>query len=264
MVPKGVLHKRNGHRHPPGGEPLSPGDVIRMVHADLRPSPPPTHDTLKFAQVVGSERLGALTDQATREVDGMRASLAETLARTVEAFQRGELADFRQALDALAAQADLATRMVAHLGAAARQREAAPVAESRRRLVDVNALLTEALDRLAAGAGAPVPVDSRMDPALRPVAGDPAQLREVLAAALAEVPAGAAQAVVVETANREGAVRGEGIVRVEITRPVSASPAGGGAALGGVARLVTEHGGALSVAEVPGQGVRVTIELPAI
>jgi hypothetical protein len=280
MVPKGVLHKRNGHRQPPALDALAPGDVIRLVHADR--STAPSYELLKFAQVVGSERLDALAAQVTREVDGLRSCLAETLERTREALRAGELADVREALERLRAQAALAARIVTELEAALDWRPPPGGPAGRpRALVDLNQLVAAVLARPGVCPDG-VPVVRRLQEGLPRLVADAAELGDALAGALVElaalVPEGV-RVIAVETSSLPGPVRGEGTLRLDI-RYAGAVPPGLAAgelpgppgppgtarppALRRAARVVAEHGGVTSVAARAGAGLALRLEFPAV
>ena len=111
MLPHTVLHKRNGHRQLPRPGIVSTGQLVSLVHsAPGRPSPL-SPDLLKFAVMMQSESL--LPDQLDQDV--FSSAVVRALARTREAFDRGELTDLRSALEALQAQADLAAGLIARL-----------------------------------------------------------------------------------------------------------------------------------------------------
>lgn len=267
MVSKGVLHKKNGYRAPPATEAPSPGEVIRLVHSD-RGTAPSTYDLLKFVQIVSSERSDALSDQAVREIDGLRSSLSAALRRTEEAFERGELADVRRILGALQARADLAARIVGQLAAVVDGREARRRPEPEgRRVLDLNGLVAEILAQLRSVPGAPAVTD-RLAPDLPRIVGDPAELRRVLGVLLAPVDQGqddgaAARRLIIETSRHPGALQGEETVRLEVTHEGLALPERG-LDLSALVRIVAEHGGAVTPTVVAGFGIRIRLELPAV
>lgn len=282
MVAKGVLHKRNGHRSPPASEALAPGDVIRLVHSQRSPVDGLGYDLARFTHIVGSERPAALAAQVAREVDGLRSSLDEVVARTRSLFRGGELDDVRRVLEALRAQADLAARMVAALGEALARRGLDTPAPSARRVVDLNGLVSEALTRRASAVPGGVPAVPRLDAALPRVVADAGRLREALVALLvdAEDLAGPALTrVTAATAFRPGPIRGEGSVRLDLGfegwslseaaarrlfEPLSGPTAPGATdhRLRAVAGEIAQHGGVIGAEPAVG-GVRIRIELPA-
>src|SRR5262245_36218325 len=95
MLPKIVVHKKNGHSPTPGAEAPSLGELMRDVHAGGVAEPQPTYNTLKFATVVRGEKRRALLEQAVRQVDAQRSALSGLLERTEEASARGEFEDIR-------------------------------------------------------------------------------------------------------------------------------------------------------------------------
>lgn len=279
MFPRVLLHKRNGHRHLPESKDLSPGEIIRLVHSDRQRSSKPTVDLLKFAKIVKSETPVALREEVAGQMGLPNPPLTEALARTHAAFARGELADVREALEALQARADLAARMVTRLAASARTRTSEAGFASERRLVSLNALAAETLSLLATRLEGGVSVASRLDPELPPIVANSRQLQQVLVALIsyagqAMAAAGKAGTITVETSHRGGVLRGEGIVRARVAddgpgipeRLLSRifQPLSTPGPLALVSRIVAEHGGVIWAENLPGGGACFTLEFPAV
>lgn len=279
MLPRVVLHKRNGHRRAPGTKDLSLGEMMRLVHSVRDHAPKPTFELLKFADVVRSEKATALLEQAARQIDGIQLALSGVLAQTQSVFDRGELADVRAALEAFRAQADLAGRLMAKLVTTAGTRT------SERRLVGLNDVLAETLELLGRRLATGVAVTSHLDPELPRIVGNARQLQQVFVAFLSHMWRMAATPrpgrLVIQTAQGPGVLQGEDVVRVEITgdgpglsdvvlaviaRAGSPEPAPDVADLDLylACQIVTEHGGAVSAENLPEGGARFTVELPAV
>ena len=270
MLPKIVLHKKNGHHHPPAKHTHSVGDLLRRVHSggQAATAPKPTYDLLKFATVVRSEKRTALLEQAVRHVDGLQSGLSALLARTEAAFAKGELQEVRETLEALRAQAGDATRLFARLLAAAETRR------SEHGLVAINDLIANAAER--AGSMVSAPVATQLDPNAPSVVGNAARLERALVTLVAAV--GGGRPVTIEATQVDGVILGEMIVRVTVTGDSPLPPAA--AALGGPAplaepavealdvhlarQIVAEHGGVVSLADGPEGGSVIKIELPAV
>ncbi len=281
MLPKVVLHKRNGHRHPAAGARTSSlGDMLRLVHSVREPAPKPSVEMVKFANVVRTEKATALLDQTAREIDSLQLALADVLAQTHEVFERGELGEVRATLEAFRAQADLAAHMMGKLVAAAESR--AP----ERRLVNVNDLVAKTLDlmrpRLAGLA-----VESHRDPRLSWVVGNARQLQQALTTLLgyasqAALVEGRPGTIVVETAREHAVLSGEEVLSIRISNdglgltPEALSTIRRGAAAPAAlpegpdldlylaCQIVSEHGGVLSADNLPEGGARFIVELPAV
>lgn len=265
MHPKVTLHKRNGHRCPPGWKGTSPGELIRLVHSAPDRAAKPTFDVVKFTSIVGSETRRAFADQVAREIDAIKPALLEVIAGTEAAFDRGELSDVRALLDARREEVEAAARMVARLLAGAGAPSRRPAA--RRRLLNVNELAAETLYLLVPHLGGGLTVVTRLDPALPRVVGNANDLEQALGAlmtcaARSVTDAGRTGTVVVETSHREAAVQGEWIVSVKIE--ANGSGVAEGLDLRAVSRIAAEHGGVVQAANAAGGGVRFTLELPAI
>ena len=275
MLPKSVLHKRNGHRHlPPGGAP-STGQILGLVHRDPDRASELSPDLIRFASIIQSERPADHWEQIVTEGMSLPAALATALTRTRDAFRRGELSDLRIALEGLQAQADAAARIIARLTGASEPKE------TERSLVSLNEIALRALDPTVVTA----PVSRRLDPRLPWIAADPGQMHDVLTIVFGAVSrireaAGRSGAITVETTHGDGVLSGERVVRLLVTddyaqavdqlQPVLSmlhpgTPDGGrGADLRRAARLVKEHGGVLCSAPLPGGGVCFTLDLPAV
>jgi C4-dicarboxylate-specific signal transduction histidine kinase len=275
MVPRIMLHKRNGHRRPAAPS-ASVSEMLRLVHSVRDHASKPAFDYLRFAATVRGEQAPALAAQAEREVDSLKLALTAVMARSEAAFARGELADVRDSLDAMRAHADLAARLMARLAAATGSRATA------RSLVDLNEILTRALDGVRCRLG-----DERMTPALAPelppVFGHGRQLEQALTILLT-VMADAVQAgpITVESLRIPGALAGEDAVRVRISgsgaplrRELRAVITRGAAALAQLpqglgldlylaCQILTEHGGVFALGDEAAGGPSLTVELPAV
>lgn len=269
MVPQGVRHKKNGHRQPPAPSP-TPGDILRDIHSDPADAAGATSDLARFARIAQSERHAALWQELAHQVDGLAKPMAEILDRTRASFARGELADVREALAAFESRARLAAQMVARLAAEARG--------DAFELVDLNALLADALSPAGDTGG----VVSRLDPTLPAVLGHPDRIAEAVLALVRYCGAERDRSgtVVVETSPGPGVLAGEQVVRVTVEAsgasardaalpdvlPVAAAPALAGAGLDDDLRraawIVAEHGGVITTSRA-GAGVRFTLELAA-
>jgi hypothetical protein len=266
MLPKIVVHKKNGH-HPPAKHASSVGDILRQVHGGGPRGARPTYDLLKFATVVRSEKRAALLGEAVRHVDGLHSGLSGLLARTESAFARGELREVRDTLESLRMQAGEATQLFARLLAGAETRTSA------HGLVAVNELIAQAAHR--AGAVLGTTVAAQLDPSAPSIVGNAARLERALVTLAAAL--GGGRPVSIQASQVDGVIVGEMVVRVTVTGASPLPPAA--AALGGPASLaepaaealdvhlarqiVAEHGGAVSLAAGPAGGV-IRIELPAV
>ena len=268
MLPKIVLHKKNGHRHVPGPEPPSLGELMRDVHSGGVAEPRPTFDLLKFATVVRSEKRRALLLEAVRHVDGQRSALSGLLARTETALARGELPDIRATLETLQTQAGEATRLFARLLASAETRSAD------HGIVAVNDLVASVAEHVSAAVG--VPVVAQTEPRNASIIGNTARLERALAAFLTALVGGPSLGI--ETAHVQGVIQGETIVRITVTGgsplPSVAAALGEPGPLAEPAahpldihlarQIVAEHGGIVSLErDGDGHGV-IRIELPEL
>jgi hypothetical protein len=282
MLPNSVLHKRNGHRRLPRAGIVSPGDLVRLVHSAPARSSDLSPDVLKFAIIIQSESSMAAWEQLSGDGSPGPSAVSRALATSRAAFDRGELADVRAALEALQAQADLAAGVIAHLTDVVRVSDGRVYRTSGRYLIDLNDLMVQALGLLASQWPWMAAVSTRLDPQLPSVAGDARELKEVLvtlmvALARASRAAGRPGVVTVETSHREGVLRGEHTVRVSMTddcsepRPGTTAPAIQKAPdtptdidLHRTSRIVKEHGGILSATTLASGAIRFTLELPAV
>jgi hypothetical protein len=278
MAADSVLHKRNGHRKLPRPGAMSAGELVSLVHSAPERLSDVSEDLLRFARLVQNESPSGTEAAPGREPVAFPA-VAKALGKSREAFARGELADIRASLEALQAQAALAAEVIARLTDVVRASDGRRGAPAGRRLLDVNALLEQALDGLTGPRGGLEAV-ARLDPAMPSVPGDPAQIADVLravflAAARANQAAGRQDPITVETSHRGGVLRGESIVQVAMAagdqmsagQPAEvpgSEPAEPGTDLDRAARIVREHGGILTASGLDGGGVRFTVELPAV
>ncbi len=269
MLPKIVVHKKNGHHHGPKTHaPSSVGDILRQVHSGGAHAPKPTYALLKFATVVRTEKRTTMLEQAVRHVDGLQSGLNGLLARTEAAFARGELHEVRDTLESLRTQAGDATRLFARLLAGAETRT------SEHGLVAINDLIAHAAER--AGAVASGPVVAQLDPSAPSVIGNAARLERALVT-LATALSGT-RPVSIEASQVDGVIQGETIVRLTVSGGSPLPPAA--AALGGPAplaepaaealdvhlarQIVAEHGGAVSLMPDEDGGSVIRIELPGV
>lgn len=273
MVPTIVKHKRNGHRAaPPATESL--GAILRMVHSVREQSPTPSYELLRFQNVVRSEHVDALVTQAAREVDALHAALAPVLARTGDAFARGEMVDVRDDLLRLRERADLAARMMNRLVA----ETAGPAAG--RQLLRPATIVAGTLDRLGRGPR-PIPVAARIEPDLPWLAAHPRQLEYALTTIVGRIAADSKDPVALHLGRGPVGATGTPVVLVTVVRsgpplPADAvaalardaaspaAPAGPDLELYVASSIVAEHGGAVRIAPPSEDGVRVIVELPAI
>lgn len=280
MLPKVMLHKRNGHRRPAPSRNPSLGDMLRLVHSSREVPSRPGYNVLKFASVVQSEKTAALLEQAAREIDSLQIALGAVLAQTTERFAQGELADVRGTLEAFRSQAELSSQVMTRLMAAAGARAA------ERRLVSLNELLAEVIEELSARPGPEVSILSHRDLELPWVAGNPRQIQQVVQTLLVHAHR-AAQAgqppatIVVRTSREPGVLTGEDVACLRVTcdgmpfapevlAVVTRSGAGPAALPEGpdldlyiACQIVAEHGGVLSAQNLP-EGGRFTVELPSL
>jgi signal transduction histidine kinase len=276
MLPQAVLHKRNGNRHVPETPARSPGDVLRVVHSDGGGSIRPSYDLLRFAHAAQREKDSALLAQVAQDVDAMRTALAAVVAETQEALQRGEYPDVGGLLAAIAAQAEIALRIISRLAEAARPRE------GERRPISVHQLALDALARAVGRLHGGIAVSTRIAPDLPPIEGDDELLAEALVALVVHAEAeliaarrggtisidiawqaagGSAPARVLIRVAGESAALAGGSPRVP--EPAGSAEADAGdLALGRARQIVLDHGGAMS-AERRGGTLSVTVELPA-
>ncbi len=282
MLPKPVLHKRNGHRHPRRPGIRSASEILGLVHHDPDRASELSRDLVRFGAIVQSERFDDQWEQMLAQGMSLPSVLARALTKTREAFERGELADLHVALEGLRAQASAAAETIARLTNAARSSERRATPEAGRCLLSLNDVVLHPL----AAAAASGPVSSQLDPRLPRVAADAEQINDLLSILL-DVVAGVRDAggrpgaIIVRTSHHDGVMEGERVVRVLITdddattldqlRPVALSPllaaeeagAEPRPALHRAAGLAREHGGVLCTASLPGGGICFTLELPA-
>jgi hypothetical protein len=261
MLPKTVLHKKNGHAHPSGNA-LSAGDMLRRVHSAHTDTDPVTTDMLRFVHVAAKETPARLLTEAVRKVDALRLGLNTVLATTDAALGRGELADVRALLDAFRTEADMITRTVTSLVGTA----AAGAAD--RHVVDVNEAIARVLGVLRYQLGAGVTLTQHADPSLPAVAAQAIDIeRAVLALVSSAWPSASGApcgSVTVETCRIPGPVRGEAIASVRIAVDGEALPAPSDTVLALATDVAREHGGAFHMTRCGDAGSRFTLEFPAI
>ncbi len=141
--------------------------------------------------------------------------------------------------------------------------------------LDLNVLTREVLTLYEASLGRAVRLD--LTTALPPVVGDAAQLRQVIhnlmqnaQDALADtaepritIATGAEAGMVRLTVTDNGCGFPENVIRRAFEPYVTTKPRGTGLGLAIVKKIVEEHGGAATIANVAPRGARVTIQLPA-
>lgn len=266
MLQKILLHKKNGHRTTPHAE-LSPGEVIRLVHSDTESVPRSTADLLRFVQIVASEKTA----------DGDPEALANALATTQDAFERGELADVRAALERLHAQADLATEMIGQLVSSVQRRAADGKRDGLRRVVDLIDVVADTLALLGSESWSVPVVPQHASPPSRLVGNAP-ELQEVLGSLITYTmqvltATGMGGAITVETSSAESVIDGERLVRVRIRGERAADrPLAGHRAEREVnqidlylaSKIVTDHGGSIAAESLPCGGASFVLEFPAL
>ncbi len=277
MLPKIVLHKTNGHRHPPEAGQRSLGDVLRLVHS-ARDGATPTAGLLKFAHTVGNETASGLVEQVRAEIDALRLGLATSLAETRAAFSRGELGDVQSVLDSARHHADFVGRLIGRLAAALAD---APV---ERRLVDMNALVLRCVKRMRDRLGLEVSVRARLTAQLPPVAAHPRRIEDALVILMTPPAADDSvtdRSVRVHTSRGRSVVKGEDTILIRIVhrpvglaRPLLAAVASDPWALAAAdetaldvylaRQFVSQHGGTLSAENLASGGARFAVELPTV
>ena len=252
MLPKAVLHKRNGSAHPADVQHMERADIVRLVHSASGPAPRPTAAGLEFARVAGTERATVLLEQAWREVDGVRSGLVEALQRTDDDMRAGGLGELRRLLAAVRRESDIIGELASPLVAAAEARAGA------RRVVDVNTVIADVAAVLRDRTR--VTVLMRCGGDLPPVVGDPRELVRMLVALVGDA-GDAGRLVTIESCRVAGVVRGEHVVRVTVVDS-GGEPDGTGVAH--AAEIATAHGGTIQVEPADDGGRRVTVDLPAV
>jgi two-component system, OmpR family, sensor kinase len=192
-----------------------------------------------------------------------------------------EPAERTRALARMTAEADRMGRLVEELLTLARLDQQAQL---RLCSVDLSALVRDAADDLRAQQPQR-PLDVRADGAMV-VHGDESALRQVVGNLLANVRAHtpADAPVRVELAREDGAGHGPGAVRLRVADEGpgmaredadrifdrffraaggGSQPAGSGLGMAIVQAVVASHGGAVTVQTAPGEGLAVTVALPA-
>jgi hypothetical protein len=146
--------------------------------------------------------------------------------------------------------------------------------------LNVNDLLLQVVDAPGSAWGDTARVTLHLDPELPSVAGDPAQVADLLRILLsalmrASEASGGFGDITVETSHRDGVLRGEKVIRVSLVaeddrsfEPAEASPALAASLdpaidVDRAARIAKEHGGILSPA-VLAEGRGFTLDLPAV
>lgn len=275
MASRAVLHKKNGHRRAPATVAPSPGEVLRLVHAVRDPAPRASFELLRFAYTVRSEHVTALVEQAAHRVDALAAGLDAALARTRQAFARGELADVRALLEGLRAHAERTGQVVADLAAAVATAGPPPP-----RSLGLNDLLRRAAAAAAEEALAGLEVTQALDGGRPRVPGDARRLERALVTLLAEVGRATDRPGRLSIASSVAAgPAGRRLVRVEIA---GSGPGFGPAVLETVGRararlagigpaldlylacqVLAQHDGTVAADRTPEGGARFTVELPA-
>jgi hypothetical protein len=243
-----------------------------MVHSGAGPGAAPGHDLLRFAALTRSETPEALVAQATRQIDGLRLSIAEALARTQEAFDRGDLADVRATMESISAQAEAAASIVRALTASL------PPSEAARVTVELPALLARTLDTLRPRLDGGLTPVVNVEPGLPSLQADPRRLQQALAAfmvfaAEAAAAAGGAGRLVLEVARGPASGRPHRVVEVRIRAERPEEPADAGATgepidlardvdLAFASHVVGAHGGVVWARRFGPGRVAFVLELP--
>lgn len=265
MLQKILLHKRNGHRTAHAAE-LSPGEVIRLVHSDIESTSRSTADLLRFVQIVASEKAA----------DGDPEALAQALAATHDAFERGELADVRAALDRLHAQADRATEMIGQLVTSVQRRARDGKRDGLRRVVEVADVVADTFALLGSESWS-VPVTHRSGDAPTRLVGNAPELQEALGTLITYTmqivtAMGTAGAIAVESSSEESVIRGQRLVRICIRGERADQPLRGHRVVREVnqidlylaSKIVTDHGGSIAAESLACGGARFVLEFPAL
>jgi len=265
MLQKILLHKRNGHRTAHAAE-LSPGEVIRLVHSDTESTSRSTAELLRFVQIVASEKAA----------DGDPEALAQALASTQAAFERGELADVRAALDRLHTQADMATEMIGQLVTSVQRRASDGKRDGLRRVVEVANVVADTLALLGSESWS-VPVTHRPGDAPTRMVGNAPELQEALGTLITYTmqvvtATGTAGAIAVESSSGESVSSGRRLVRICIRGERADQPLLGHRVEREVnqvdlylaSKIVTDHGGSIAAESLPCGGACFVLEFPAL
>jgi nitrogen fixation/metabolism regulation signal transduction histidine kinase len=143
------------------------------------------------------------------------------------------------------------------------------------RELDLNTLIREVLTLYESSLGPSVRLE--LAAALPPVMGDPAQLRQVIHNLLQNAQDALAEAaqpgITITSSVEAGGVRlavadngcgfPEPVLRRAFEPYVTTKPKGTGLGLAIVKKIVEEHGGTVTIANIPPRGARVAIQLPA-
>ena len=267
MLPRIVLHKKNGHHKKPES-PSSLGELMRDVHAGGKAAAGSTFELLKFASVVRTENRRSLLHQAVRYVDAQQSALSTLLARTEAALERGELAEIRATLQSLQAQASEATRLFARLLASAEPRSAD------HSIVAVGDLIATVAERVQTATG--VSVDTRVDSEIASIIGNSVRLERALTTLAQSLVDG--RPLTIDVVQADGVIQGEMIVRIIVAggRPLPsvvaalgdsvplASPTEQDLDLHAARHVVAEHGGAVSLTQDEHGDGTIRIELPEL
>jgi hypothetical protein len=256
MLPKSVLHKKNGHARPPVTTPTAGAAMLLEVHgARSLDAPRIGADLLRFTHLIRTERTALLFAQAAQAIDGLRAAMAEALARTRQDLDAGHLDDVRTMLERLREDADRVAHLVDLVAAAAES----DVGE--RRVLDIEDVIDRILEQPALRPPG-LTVVRRRTVDLPPVAGHARQLRRLLLALLVAADRRVAGAVAIETSVRDGGMQGERIVRIRVVDQRRRCPPGIPELrlAGGIAR---SHGGSLTVEHARDHHIFV-LDLPAL
>ena len=274
MLPRIVLHKRNGHSHVPAKSDVTPDRVLLMVHAPPWERGGPARDLLRFAALVRSEKPRAFVEQAARRIDGLRLFISEALARTRAAFDRGDLSDVRSAIESIRAQSDAAASIVRALIGTL------PPGDAERVVVDLSMLLEGVLGPLRLRLQGRLPVEPHLEPGLPRVLGSPTHLQQALATFVGFVAdditsSGTSGRLLLEIVRGGSTDHAPRLVEVHIRAEGASSPdaadtegepidVGREAGLALACHVLSAHRGAVSARRFGPGRVAVVLELPAV
>jgi hypothetical protein len=250
MSPNGEFERKSRHSRSGGGR-AADARTIRLAHSVRGSTPGRGHDLPSVAHLTQSERPADLFAQAAREIDGLKSAIAEALAHTEAPLDHGRIPELRLMMQRLREEAEGVAKLVAQIKAAAEPRS------GERRVVQMD----EVIDRALEGMPDSTAVARSAQPDLPPVVGHARRLIEMVQALLAT---GAGPGTLtIDTSAREGALRGEWIVRLRImderppTQPSELD-------LQTAAAIARDHGGVMSVDPGDERGRILIIDLPAL
>lgn len=274
MLPRTVLHKKNGHSHAPAAAEVTPEGVMLMVHSARREGGAPGRDLLRFAALIRSEKPRAFVEQEARQIDGLRLIISEALAKTQVAFDRGELSDVRATIESISAQSDAAASIVRSLMGSL------PPTEAERVSIDLAALVDRTLGALRPRLSGGPALVTHIEPDLPRLMGSPRQLQQALAIFVTFVAeaigsTGAQGRLVLEVARGEAPGLADRLVEVRISAEgpeTSTDVEEAGEPidvrqdmdLSFAAHVVTAHRGGVTARRFGARRVALVLELPAV